>query len=120
MKTVSKVVSCFYGSSFEIEVKLTMKQINEISQGGRDSLQFVDKALRTKLVKSQLGYWETMKDKIARELSQEGGEFETSDHKENIKTLIWMAACNYKEEEYEACQLPPLKEGGFSRSMLKR
>ena len=101
MKTVSKVVSCFYGSSFEIEVKLTMKQIDEISQGGRENLPFVKKALRTKLVKSQLGYWETMKDKIKRELDQEGGDFETLNHKANIKTLIWMAACNYKEEEYE-------------------
>lgn len=103
MKT-AKTVMCYFGSSFMIDVELTPKQLEKICKGGQDNDQAIKNAMRSKLVKSQFAYWEEMKDKIARELDDTGADFDTSDHKENISRLIWMAAWNYIEDQKECNQ----------------
>ena len=103
------IVKCDYDS--HIKVELTLRQVYYICRDScrnhrgelicRDDVnknKGIKVSLESKLVKSQIPYWNSVKDKIAKSLKKERLGWNLSDHNSNIKRLIWAAAWSYFDE----------------------
>jgi hypothetical protein len=84
---------------FELNIPLTF--VNSCTQPGQDASDDVDLALKDQSIDDQLGLIDP--DLIREELKEYGAwdEEELSDDYENMQRIVWIAACNAKDELFE-------------------
>jgi hypothetical protein len=81
-----------------IDFELTRAQAELCSQGGRDAEPFVLEVMKSPRVRRQLKRVDPAH--LRAELESYGAweAHELADHAENLKRLVWLAACDITEE----------------------
>lgn len=80
-----------------VEIKMTLKQAQSISQPG-DASQNVTSLLKDKKIRKQMDNFD--EGKVRLELKETGAwdASELLDKEDNIRRILWIAGCNIVEE----------------------